>query len=129
MRIAIIIARILLGLMFLFASATYFLQSFETPEMHGNIKTFNEGLEASGYMMPLVKFIELICALAFLSGRFVTLANIVLLPITVNILLVHVFMAPEGLMTAVPVFLLHLFLIYAYRRNYVSLFAPKLNSI
>jgi len=126
MRIATIIVRLLMALMFLSASVVYFLDlAPPQPPMQGNAKVFMDGLNASGYMMNLVKAIELICGLAFLSGRFVALANIVLLPVTVNILMVHTLLVPDGMPIAIAVFAAHLFLIYAYRQKYIPLFEPK----
>jgi putative oxidoreductase len=121
MKIAIIIVRTLVGLMFLFASITYFLNLIPPPEMTGTPKLFTDGLAAAGYLMPLVKVIELLCGLAFVSGRFVPLAVVLILPIAVNILLVHSFLLPEGLPVAIPLFLGILFLAYAYREKYQPL--------
>ncbi len=126
MRIAVIVVRILLGLMFLFASITYFFFMPSPPPMpDGPMKTFNEGLAASGYLMNLVKCLELLCGLAFVTGFFVPLANLVILPVSVNIFFVHAFMGPEQLPIAAGVLLANLFLIYAYRARYAGVFAVK----
>lgn len=125
MKIATIIARVLLGLLFLFASITYFFMTTPPPIPEGPMQTFNDGLAASGYMMNLVKVLELICGLAFVTGFFVPLANIVILPISVNIFMVHAFMMPEGLPIAVGVLLANFFLIYGYRNRYTAVFAAK----
>lgn len=118
MRIATIIVRVLLGLLLLFSSIAYFFHLFPEPELSGDMKTFNEGLAASKYLIPLVKIIELLCGVAFVSGKFIKLANIVFLPVAVNILLTHIFLAPEGLMVAAFVFLANIFLIYRYWDSY-----------
>jgi len=126
MRIATIIVRILLGLMFLFASITYFFHLMPPPPpMQGNTKVFMDGLNASGYIMDFAKAIELLCGLAFLSGRFVALANVVLFPITINILLINIMHMPEGTPIAVALFAAQLFLFYAYRQKYAPLFESK----
>ena len=125
MKIAIIIVRTLIGLLFLFASITYFLNVVPPPELTGKVKVFMDGLAASGYIMPVVKAFELLCGLAFVSGRFVALAVVVIFPITVNILLVHAVLIPAGLPVAIPLFAGILFLAYAYRRNYQSLLQAK----
>ena len=125
MKIAMIIIRSLLGLLFLFASVTFLFHLTPKPELQGDIKLFNEGMEASRYLMPTVKVIELICALALLSGRYVTLVTIVIFPITVNIFLFHAFLAPEVLPVAIFVVAANLFLAYYYRKNYASLFVAK----
>lgn len=125
MRIATIIVRILLGLMFLFASGFYFFGPPPPMPPDGPMKTFNDGLMASGYIMTLVKSMELICGLAFVIGRFVPLANLVILPVSVNIFMTHVMLAPEGLPIAAGVLAANIFLIYAYRSHYTAVFAAK----
>nr|WP_294937990.1 DoxX family protein [uncultured Flavobacterium sp.] len=82
------------------------------------MKTFNDGLTASKYLIPLVKIIELLAGLAFVSGKFIKLLNLVFLPVSVNIVLTHVFLAPEGLPVALFVFLANVFLIYRYWNSY-----------
>ncbi|MEN2402271.1 DoxX family membrane protein [Flavobacterium sp. MC2016-06] len=122
MKIATIIIRTLIGLLLLFASISFFFHLFPEPETTGNFKAFNVGLMASTYLMPLAKSIELLCGIAFVTGRYVTLANILILPITVNILFINYFLAPQGLPIAALLFLANLFLIYRYWNNYKSVF-------
>jgi len=94
--------------------------------MKGNAKLFMDGLVATGYFMTLLKVTELVCGLAFVVGRFVPLATVVIFPITLNILLYHAFVDPEGLTVAIPLMLGNLFLAFACRRNYKILLAPKI---
>ncbi|WP_339925073.1 DoxX family membrane protein [uncultured Cyclobacterium sp.] len=123
MKIATIIVRVLLGALFLISSVTYFLNLVPQPELTGAMKTFNEGLDASFYLMPSVKVIELVCGIAFISGRFVPLASVLIFPIVVNIVGVHVFLAPEGLPVAIFVLTANLFLAYRKRDHYKGLFS------
>ena len=126
MKIATIIVRILVGLLFLFASVTYFLNVAPPPEgLTGDTKTFFDGLAASHYIMPLSKVFELLCALAFLSGRFVALAVILIFPIALNILFINAIHLPSGLPIAVPLFVGILFLAYTEREKYAPLFEAK----
>lgn len=125
MKIAIIIVRTLIGLMFLFSSLTYFLNLVPQAELTGNVKTFMDGLTASIYIMPVVKTFELLCGLAFVSGRFVALAVVLIFPIAFNILLINIFLMPSGLPIVIPLFLGILFLAYAHWKNYKSLFIAK----
>ena len=122
MKIATIIIRTLIGLLLLFASIGFFLKLMPEPETTGNFKAFQLGLVASTYLMPLAKSIELLCGLSFVSGRYVTLANIIILPITINILFINFFLAPEGIPIALFMFIGNIFLIYRYWDNYKSLF-------
>ena len=124
MKIATIIVRVLIGLLLLFASVSFFLKLAPEPVVTGNFKAFQIGLVASSYLIPLAKAVELLCGLSYVTGKYVTLANILILPITVNILFINYFMTPEGLPIAIPLFLGNLFLIYRYWKNYKSVFTP-----
>jgi uncharacterized membrane protein YphA (DoxX/SURF4 family) len=121
MRIALIIVRSFMGLLFLFASITFLFKLITPPEPTGAMKIFSEGLQASVYLMPTVKIIELMCGIAFLSGRFVPLAAVLISPIIVNIFFVHAFLGPEGLPIAISLVLANLFIAYNYRESYKPL--------
>lgn len=127
MKICIIIIRILLGLLLVFASVAFFLNLIEPPEMVGDILLFNQGLAASGYVFPVIKTIQLLCGLALLAGIFVPLATVVLFPIALNILLVHLFLDPAGLPFAIFLIGANLFLAYACRKHYRTLFSTTIN--
>lgn len=125
MKIATIIIRTLIGLLLIMSSVVFLLKLVPQPELTGAMKTFNEGLEASGYIMTLVKLIELFCGLAFVTGFYVALANVIIFPIVVNIVLVHAFLAPEGLPIAIALLLGNLFLAYRHKEKYNALFSLK----
>jgi len=125
MKVAVLIIRILFGLLFLFASIVVLFKLVPQPELKGNAKLFMEGIQASGYFIPLLKVVELVCGLAFISGFFVPLATVVIFPITVNILFYHAFVAPEGVPMAAVLVLANLFLAYAYRKSYRGILAAK----
>jgi uncharacterized membrane protein YphA (DoxX/SURF4 family) len=122
MKIATIIIRTLIGLLLVFASIGFFLKLMPEPTTTGDFKAFQVGLVASTYLMPLAKSIELLCGLSFIFGRYVTLANILILPITLNILFINFFLTPEGIPIALFMFIGNIFLIYRYWNNYKSLF-------
>ncbi|PYT00448.1 MAG: DoxX family protein [Acidobacteria bacterium] len=129
MRIAMIIVRTLMGLLFLFASVSFFLMMMGVgtpPEITGPMKTFNEGLAASGYFFILLKITELVCALLLLTGRFVPLALVILSPIIINIFLLHLTLGPmSGLITAIFIVVAVIFLAYCYRDAFKPLLTSK----
>jgi hypothetical protein len=122
MKIAIIIVRILVGGFLLFASLTYFFNLVAEPSFTGAMKTFTEGLVASKYVMPLTKSVELIAALTIISGKFMKIGAVILVPITLNILLINIFLIPSGVPIAVVLFLGNIFLIYSNWNSYKYLF-------
>lgn len=125
MKIAEIVIRTLMGLLFAFSSLAHFFHWMPEPELTGSMKIFSDGLTASGYLMNLVKSVELLCAILLLSGFFVPLAALLLSPILVNIFFVHVLLAPEGIPVAVALGLGNLFLGYRYWPVYKPLFQAK----
>lgn len=125
MKIATIVVRSLMGALFVFASVTFLFKLFTPPETTGALKVFNDGLTASGYLMQLVKTTELVCGLAFISGRFVALASVIIAPIIVNIFFVHVFLDPQNLPVAIFLVAANSFLAYTNWDKYKPLFEPK----
>ncbi len=125
MKIAMIIVRTLMGLLFLFASIVVLFKLVPTPEMTGVTKTFNEGLGSVGYFFPLLKITELICGLAFVSGYYVPLATVVIAPIIINITFFHAFIDRSGLPVAIFLVLANIFVAYYYRDSYAGLLKAK----
>lgn len=122
MKIATLIVRLLLGILFLYTSISYFLHLNPEPASTGDFKAFQVGLIASTYLMPLAKTVELLCGLSFVTGKFTTLANIIIFPVIINILLINYFLTPEHLPLAIGVFVGNVFLIYSHWENYKGLF-------
>lgn len=118
MKIAVIIVRLLMGLLFIFASVVVLFKLVPQPELSGNAKIFMDGVNASGYLLPLIKITELLCGIAFVSGRLVPLATVVIAPVVVNIFLFHAFVDTSGLPVAIFLVLGSLFLVYAYFERY-----------
>jgi uncharacterized membrane protein YphA (DoxX/SURF4 family) len=125
MKIAVIIVRVLMGLLFLFASIVVLFKLFPQPEQTGNVKIFMDGVNASGYLLPLIKITELLCGIAFVAGRFVPLATVVIAPIVVNIFFFHAFVDISGLPVAVFLVLANIFLAYANWDKFKPLLEAK----
>src|SRR5687767_13723140 len=129
MKIAMIIVRTLMGLLFMFSSITYLLMVmgvFPMPEIPaGAMKNFNEGLAASGYFFALLKVTEFVCGLLLVTGRFVPLAMVILSPIIINIVLTHAFLAPEGIVPGLLLALGNIFLAYYYWDAFKPLLTSK----
>lgn len=126
MRIAIIIVRLLLGGMMLFASLSYFFNLFpEQPKPTGDLATLMAGFMASKYIFPVAKAIELIAGLTLIFGKFLRVGIIILLPISINIFLIHAVVTKTDLPMATAILVANLFLIYANWNSYKHLFEWK----
>ena len=127
MKIAILTARVLLGLLFLVSGLNGILHLMHPPPMPpGDAATFADLLMKTNYM-TFVSLLMLIAGLLLLVGRFVPLALTMLGPILVNILLFHFLVMHGGAAIGIVATLIELFLIYAYRRSFMGLFdaAPE----
>lgn len=122
MRIAILIIRILLGAFMVFASVSYFFNLIKAEAPTGNLLTFMTGIMASKYLLPLAKAVELIAGISLLSGKFMKVTLLALLPISINIFLIHTVTQVSEVPVAIFVLGANLFLIYAHWDSYKVLF-------
>jgi len=125
MKTATFFIRTIIGLILISMSIAYFLNLVPELESTENFKAFHVGLISSVYLMPLIKTIILLCGISYLFGQYVVLSNIVILPVTTNILFINFFLNPNGLPLAIFIFFGNLFLIYAHRKSYKNLFHRK----
>ena len=121
MKIVTIIARILLGVIFLVFGLNGFLH-FLLPkgEIPPLALQFFGALGSTGYM-SVIFALQILGGLLVLAG-FVPLGLTILVPIIVNILLFHAFLAPSGMLPAIVTALLALFLVWRYWANFAGLF-------
>ena len=124
MKYAIIIVRVLLGLMFAVLGSNAFLHFMKMPTLQGDAAAFMGALINSGYIYPIAVLQVLGGLLLLLGGRFVPLGLTLLGPIIVNIVLYHIFIEPEGLLMAGVISLLALFLLWVYRFKFPAIFQP-----
>jgi putative oxidoreductase len=120
MKIATIIARSLLGLVFVVFGSNTFLHFFKMPPMSGPSGDFITAMYSTGYLY-VVGACQVLGGLILLSGRFTPLGLILLGPVIVNILCFHIFMNHQGLPLALVVAALALFLLCRNRSAFASL--------
>jgi uncharacterized membrane protein YphA (DoxX/SURF4 family) len=126
MKIAAVVARVLLGLVFFVFGLNGFLNFMPMPPLPESAGAFLGSLVNTGYLMTLVKLVETICGALLLAGVFVPLALVLLAPVLVNIVLFHVFLTPLQDSVGAFVFLaLYLFLVWRYRNYYRELFTVQ----
>jgi putative oxidoreductase len=124
MKIAITVARILLGLVFFVFGLNGFLHFIPNPPPAQPAANFFGALFATGYMIPLIFATQLLGGVLLLIGVAVPFALTILAPLIVNIIGFHLFLSPEPgqIVTALVVVLLELFLVWQYREAFAPLF-------
>jgi putative oxidoreductase len=124
MKIVTIIARVLLGLIFVVFGSNAFLRFLPMPPLpQGVTGEYLHAFFASGYVYVIGGF-QVVGGLLLLIGRFVPLGLTILAAIIVNIWAFHLLMAPEGLPPAVVVTILELFLVWSYRDRFAGILRP-----
>jgi putative oxidoreductase len=107
MRIASLLSRYLLGLIFLVFGLNGFLHFIPMPPPTGMAAQFMGAVFASGFYV-VIFLLEIVPAILLLIGRFVPLALVLLAPVIVNIVFFHALMQPSGLPIAIVVTILWL---------------------
>ena len=123
MKIVTIIARVLLGLIFVVFGSNAFLNFIPMPPPPpGLAGDYTKVFLASGYVYFIGGF-QLIGGLLLLIARFVPLGLTILGAIIVNIWLFHILMAPEpaAMVPAFVVSILELFLVWRYRDAFAGI--------
>jgi uncharacterized membrane protein YphA (DoxX/SURF4 family) len=123
-RIASIIARYLLGLIFLVFGLNGFLHFIPMPPPKGLAAQFGGAIFVSHYWV-VVFGIQVIGGVLLLVNRFVPLALVLLGPVIVNIFFFHALMAPEGLPLAIVVVVLLVILAMRYKQYFAGIFVQN----
>lgn len=117
MKIAVLIARILLGLVFVFFGLNTFLHIVPMPPPPGDAGVFAGLLFKYGWF-AIIAILYLVAGVLLLLGRYIAVALTILGPIIVVILMFHITMNPQGIGLALFVAALEVFLIYAHWQHF-----------
>ena len=117
MKVATVIARILLGLIFVVFGSNAFLHFIPMgAPPQGLAGEYFHAFAESGQVYVIGALL--------LIGRFVPLGLTILGAIIVNIWLFHVFLAPANFEPAIVVTILELFLVWRYRDAFKGILSP-----
>ena len=117
------IVRYLLALMLLVFGLNKFLKLLPMPELPPSADGFMPDLAATGYVLPVVGAIEIFIGILLLINKWTPIALVLLAPISVNILLFHLFLDLPGIGGAFSVAILNGILIYKHWSKFRPLFA------
>jgi putative oxidoreductase len=123
MNVATTVARLVLGLGFVFAGASVFFISSPPPEP-GLAGAFNDVFFKSHWVI-FVGAAQLAVGVLMLSNRFVPVALIVLAAFLYNSLAFHLTMAQSSLWSPAVVFALWLLVAMKYRQLFAPIFAAS----
>jgi hypothetical protein len=128
MKIVAMIARLLLGLMFLVFGSNMFLHFIPMgPMPTGLAGQFSAALFAAHYFYP-VGSIMVVSAILLLVNRYVPLGLVLLGPVLFNILLFHILMNPSGIGMGAFAALLWLLTAYRVRSAFRGIFQQRVQA-
>ncbi|OOQ58721.1 hypothetical protein [Mucilaginibacter pedocola] len=126
MKIAVLISRIILGLLYLIFGLDYFLHFIPYQPAHTGVTgAFVAGLKGVGYFYPMIKTIQILAGLSLLFNRYAPLAAVAVFPISLNVLLFHTILVPSGWLMGVFLFVPNVLLGFGWKKYYAGLFTAK----
>jgi putative oxidoreductase len=124
MKVAALIARVLLGLAFLVFGMNGFLSFIPGPVPSGLAGQFMDVLDQSHYVF-VISTLQVAGGVLLLVNRFVPLALTLLGPVIVNIFFFHLLMAPLGLPVAIFVVILWGIVAIRHRQSFSGVFVQR----
>lgn len=103
-KILILVMRLGLGGLFIYGGAQKFIpkpprpateQTVELPDHVVKIKAMIGGLKGTGYFWPMLGIAEILCGLLLISQWYALLGAVMLVPLTLNIFLFHLYLEPH----------------------------------
>jgi putative oxidoreductase len=117
-----LLVRMILGILLVVFGSNKFLHFIPLPPPTGSAADFMNSLGATGYIFPVVGLMEVIIGALLLTKKWVAFALILLAPISINILLFHMFLDIPGITVAFVLAILNGVLIYKHWKQYIPLF-------
>ena len=125
MRIVVLIARLLLGLIFVFFGLNGFLQFLQMGPMPSGLAGQFIGALAQSHYFSVVAALQIAGGVLLLVNRFVALGLVLLGPVIVNILLYHLLLNPTGIALPIVATVLWFIVFYAHRQSFSGIFDPR----
>lgn len=112
------IVRILLGLILIAFGANKIYSFIPLPQPPEEAADFMASMANTGYILTLVAIFEIIIGLLLILKLWVPFVLLLLVPLSVNILLFHLFLDIPAIGTALLVVVLNGILLYKYKQKY-----------
>lgn len=125
MKIVTLIARLLLGLIFVVFGLNGFLGFLNSGPMPSGLAGQFIGALAQSHYLWVVAGLQVVGGVLLLVNRFVPLALVLLGPVIVNIVLYHVFLNISGVALAIVVVILWFIVFYGHRQYFSGIFVPR----
>ncbi len=117
----VLIGRIVLGLILVVFGLNGFFNFIAMGPMPAAAGAFFGALAATGYLIPVLKVLEIVIGLMFLFNKYTPLATVMLVPLSLNFVLFHVALAQAGGAIAYVNAILKIYFIFVYKKSFKGL--------
>lgn len=117
-----LVARILLGLVFVVFGINYWLQFMPNPDLGDTQAAAFMGALYMSNTLLVIKILEVVCGALLLAGRLVNLAIIILSGIILNINFFHILMLGSGQLMGIVLAVLALIVIFSRKELVQTVF-------
>ena len=115
-------ARILFGIMMVNSGLNKFLNYMPIPEMTESAEALMGALGASIYIFPLVAIVELLAGGLIVTKKYNALGAVLMMPVTINIFLIHTVLNPTGIILSLVLLLINLWILIENKLKFTALF-------
>ena len=113
---------LLFGLMFINSGLNKFFNYIPMPkDIPQNLINLMTAFMQIKWLMPLIAVAEIIGGILCITNKYRALGAIIIFPVMVGILLTHIISAPSGLILALVLFAINLWLIIENREKYMPM--------
>jgi len=114
----------ILALILIFFGLNKFIQFdfIPSPQIPDEASEFIKSLSATGYVLPFMGIIEIFIGVLLLLRKWTPFALLVLVPVSLNVLLFHIFLNISGILPSLLTVIINSILIYKYWKAYKPLF-------
>ncbi|MBK9359266.1 MAG: DoxX family protein [Bacteroidales bacterium] len=118
----LLVVGILFGLMFINSGLNKFLNYIPVPDdLPETMAKLMGAMMEIGWLMPLVAVSEIAGGILFMIPRTRALGAIVIFPVMIGIVLTHIINAPSGLVMALILLAINLWVIFENREKYLPM--------
>ena len=116
------VVSLLFGLMFINSGLNKFFNYIPVPKdlPEGLIKLMGAFMEIK-WLLPLIAVAEIIGGILVIIPKYRALGAIIIFPVMVGVLLTHMIKAPSGLILAIVLFVINLWIIFENREKYMPM--------
>ena len=92
------------------------------PEMSESAEALMVALGASIYVLPFVAIVELLAGGLIITKKYNALGAVLMMPVTINIFLIHTVLNPTGIILSIMLLLINLWILIENKSKFTALF-------